>query len=160
MKLLEYCVFLRSLYAVRGIKRTRKEPGSPGGKGLRMMYTLLIICVVVGVVGCLFLNFDFPNVKEYIAIGVMSVCVFLSFVSAVVSAKLPEGYQKIESYSYVTETGAVEQCGGPYYKKNDIYYKQKMGKACWIPFYPCEYVEATLPGNATPSENSVENETD
>lgn len=113
------------------------------------MITLAIIVVVIGAT-LLFWGYNSEDPVPF-KLGSMlimfAVPIVLLSMSISQENNIPEGFQKIESYSYVTDAGNIETLDGPYFKKGNTYYTQEMGSAYWIPFGQCKYVEIDLPGN-------------
>ena len=113
------------------------------------MITIAIIGFAIGLALSVW-GFKFDRLIPYKLGPWLFFCaILIAGLSASISHEdnIPEGFQKIESYSYVTDAGITETLSGTYYKKDDVYYEQKLGKALWIPFGECEYVEVDLPKN-------------
>ena len=125
------------------------------------MWTIIIVFVVVAIVFLIIAACTREPAVAMLAMLSVSIGGLIGVCTARIStSNIPEGYQKIETYSYVTETGAVETLEGPYFKKGETYYRQELGEAAWIPFAQCDYVAVDLPGNAINSESgsSTDNE--
>ena len=115
------------------------------------MITLAIIIAAVGIALTVWGHNAERATPLALGGGLMLLALVATFLSMTVSLdyNIPEGFERVEYYSYVTEAGTVETLDGPYFKKDDAYYTQEMGSAYWIPFGQCEYVEANLPESAT-----------
>ena len=72
-------------------------------------------------------------------------------------SKIPEGYEKLDSYYYIAETGDIREIEGPFYYNSEdgIYYTQTLGNAFWLPFGTPDYEPVDLPESNTIKNDST-----
>ena len=71
---------------------------------------------------------------------------------------IPEGFEKLDSYYYIAETGEIREIEGPFYfnPEDGTYYTQKPGKTLWIPFTDPDYEPVDLPeSNAAKNDSTT-----
>lgn len=113
---------------------------------------MITLAIIVAVIGTILVVWGLESNRSACMFGAALLVAAAPFalVSSHVSesVNIPEEFQRIESYSYVTEAGEIETLDGPYFEKDGAYYTQEVGLTWLVPFGECEYVEVELPESA------------